>query len=360
MSAPARAPARSVAFRGLSKRYGPTLAVSGVDLDVAAGEFCTLLGPSGSGKTTLLKLVAGFEQPSAGSILIDGRPVEGVPVAERNIGIVFQNYALFPHKTVAENIAFPLRMRGERAAAIAARVDAALALVDLAGLNDRTPRELSGGQQQRVALARALVFEPDILLMDEPLGALDKNLREAIQQELRDLHRRLGVTILYVTHDQAEALYLSDRIVVLEGGRVAQVGAPEAIYARPATAFVARFLGDCNLVAGTVRGGLLHVAPGVALPLPGAPAGGGALTLGCRPEDTRVVAPGAPGTLEGRIVDAAFLGPARKLLIDAAGLRLLVLVPMDGDPVPPFGAVVGIRFPPDKVFFLPDEPPTRR
>jgi putative spermidine/putrescine transport system ATP-binding protein len=342
--------ARSVAFIGLSKNFGTTIAVDNVDLAIAPGEFCTLLGPSGSGKTTLLKLVAGFEEPSAGAIEIGGQRVDTVPVAERNIGIVFQNYALFPHKTVAENIAFPLRMRNQRKAEIMAKVAAALELVDLAGLGERYPRQLSGGQQQRVALARALVFEPDILLMDEPLGALDKNLREAIQQELRDLHRRLGVTMLYVTHDQAEALYLSDRIVVLEKGGIAQVGTPEALYGRPATAFVARFLGDCNLIAGELSPEGVTIAPGVRIAAPEGAAGRGSVTVGCRPEHTKIVLAGTAGSLPGRIVDAAFLGTARKLLIEAAGTRILALV--DPDAEHRSEAAVGILLPPAKTFIL--------
>jgi ABC-type Fe3+/spermidine/putrescine transport system ATPase subunit len=323
-----------VELDAVERRFGAVAAVAGVDLAIAAGEFCTLLGPSGSGKTTLLKLIAGFETPSAGSIRIGGRTMEHVPVAKRNIGMVFQNYALFPHMTVARNVAFPLEMRKVERGVIAAKVEAALALVDLAGYGGRTPRELSGGQQQRVALARALVFDPDILLMDEPLGALDKNLRQSIQIELKALHRRLGVTIVYVTHDQEEALFLSDRIVVLESGRIAQIGAPDALYHRPVSRFVATFLGDCNLLPATVAAldpdvVTLAVAGGmvrVARPAGDAPRLGDALTLACRPERLTPAPAGASHAIYVEVDDVIFLGPSSKLLLRADGHVLTALV----------------------------------
>lgn len=243
-----------VAFRGVEKRYsvGGRAAVAGLDLEVARGEFLTLLGPSGSGKTTTLMMLAGFETPSAGDILLDGRSLADRPPHRRNMGVVFQNYALFPHMSVAENLAFPLGVRGIKGAAAKAKIEAALALVKLDGLGHRRPDALSGGQRQRIALARALIFEPDLVLMDEPLGALDRQLREHLQSEIKRIQRALGLTILYVTHDQDEALTLSDRVAVFAEGSVQQIGSPVQIYDRPANAFVAGFVGENNMLAGTL------------------------------------------------------------------------------------------------------------
>ena len=243
-----------VEFRGVRKSYdGETLVVRDLDLDVARGEFLTLLGPSGSGKTTLLMMLAGFEVPTAGDILIDGRSIAGLAPHERGLGVVFQSYALFPHMTVAENVAFPLGVRrvpkGERREKVAR----ALEMVRLDGLDARRPGQLSGGQMQRVALARALVFEPALVLMDEPLGALDKQLREHMQLELMNLHRQLGLTVVYVTHDQSEALTMSDRVAVFDRGEVQQVAAPDVLYDAPDNAFVAQFVGENNRLPGTLR-----------------------------------------------------------------------------------------------------------
>ncbi len=244
-----------VRFEGVRKTYGAggAAAVVGLDLDIARGELMTLLGPSGSGKTTTLMMLAGFEMPSAGRILLEGRDIAHTAPHKRGIGVVFQSYALFPHMTVAENVAFPLSVRGMGRAERDARVTKALAMVRLDGYADRRPVQLSGGQQQRVALARAMVFEPPIVLLDEPLGALDKALREEMQLEIRHIHQRLGVTMMYVTHDQAEALTLSDRIAVFEGGRIRQCADPKMLYDRPADAFVAGFVGENNLLPGRVE-----------------------------------------------------------------------------------------------------------
>jgi spermidine/putrescine ABC transporter ATP-binding subunit len=228
--------------------------VRGVSLDICSGEFLTLLGPSGSGKTTMLMMIAGFETPSAGDIAIDGRSVVALPPYRRNIGMVFQNYALFPHLTVAENIGFPLKQRGVDRVMRARLVAESLELVRLPGYQARYPRQLSGGQQQRVALARAIVFRPRLLLMDEPLGALDKQLRESLQVEMRRLHADLGITFIYVTHDQEEALTMSDRVAVLHEGCIAQVGTPEDLYDRPRDRFVASFIGETNFLPAVVRG----------------------------------------------------------------------------------------------------------
>ena len=243
-----------VEFRGVEKRYaaGDPVAVADLDLAIERGEFLTLLGPSGSGKTTTLMMLAGFETPSAGEILLGGASLAHRPPYRRNMGVVFQNYALFPHMSVAENVAFPLRVRGIKGSQATTKVANALALVKLDGLGERRPDALSGGQRQRVALARALVFEPDLVLMDEPLGALDRQLREHLQVEIKRIQRALGLTIVYVTHDQDEALTMSDRIAVFAGGRIQQIGRPDTIYETPANAFVAGFVGENNMLAGTV------------------------------------------------------------------------------------------------------------
>ena len=240
-------------FRDVRKSYdGLVAALAGFSLDVARGEFITLLGPSGSGKTTVLMTLAGFERPDAGEILLEGRPVGRVPAHRRGLGVVFQSYALFPHMTVAENVAFPLAVRRVGRAEREARVARVLDAVRLGGLAARLPSQLSGGQQQRAALARALVFEPPLVLLDEPLAALDRALREEMQLELRRLHRQLGVTMLYVTHDQAEAMTMSDRIALMEAGTVLQVGTPQALYEEPQSVFAARFIGENNALAGVV------------------------------------------------------------------------------------------------------------
>ena len=237
----------SLAFDQVSKSYGSVTALQPTSLTIAPGEFFALLGPSGSGKSTLLGTIAGFVAPSGGRVLVDGADITGMPPHRRNIGMVFQNYALFPYLTVAQNIAFPLKMRRLPKTEIAARVDRALEMVRLGELGSRMPAQLSGGQQQRVALARAAVYDPPLLLMDEPLGALDKNLREEMQEELRQFHHAVRATILYVTHDQQEAVSMADRIAIVNHGKAEQVGAPSRVYERPANSFVARFLGEANM-----------------------------------------------------------------------------------------------------------------
>lgn len=242
-----------VEYRNVRKSYdGRTLVVEDLNLAVEKGEFLTLLGPSGSGKTTCLMMLAGFEQATSGAILVNGESVHDLPPDKRNIGVVFQNYALFPHMTVGGNLAFPLEVRRLRASERAERVARALRLVQLEGFEARRPGELSGGQQQRVAIARALVFEPELVLMDEPLGALDRRLREEMQFEIRRIHRELGVTIIYVTHDQQEAMVMSDRVAVFRNGRIEQIAAPETLYEEPERAFVAQFIGENNLLGASV------------------------------------------------------------------------------------------------------------
>jgi len=243
-----------VEFADVEKSYdGRSFAVERLNLSVARGEFLTLLGPSGSGKTTTLNMLAGFERPTNGAITLEGRSVDRLPPYERNIGMVFQNYALFPHMSVAENVAFPLRVRKVARADIGPRVSRALDMVQLGQFADRRPSQLSGGQQQRVALARALVFEPGLVLMDEPLGALDKKLREHMQLEIKQLHVMLGITIVYVTHDQTEALTMSDRVAVFNAGGIAQLGSPDELYNAPRNSFVAGFIGENNTLVGTVE-----------------------------------------------------------------------------------------------------------
>jgi putative spermidine/putrescine transport system ATP-binding protein len=252
-------------LNGITKKYGSVVALSEVNLGVDKGEFVTFLGPSGSGKTTTLMIIAGFEKATTGDVLIGGQSITAMAPHERNIGIVFQNYGLFPHKTALENVYFPLQMRNVAKAAGMAKAADMLGLVGLKGYSDRYPKELSGGQQQRVALARALVFEPSLLLLDEPLGALDKNLREQMQIEIKRIQRALGVTTIFVTHDQTEAMSMSDRIVVFDAGRIQQVATPLDIYHRPEARFVAGFIGESNLVEAVVTDPVARTATCAAL-----------------------------------------------------------------------------------------------
>ena len=284
----AREAALPIAVRQLTKRYGSLTVLAAVDLDVKSGEFLTLLGPSGSGKTTLLMILAGFVRPDEGSLTFGDREVIRLAPHKRDVGMVFQNYALFPHMDVAANIAFPLNLRGVGKAEAARRVEEVLDLVKLGGYGARRVDQLSGGQRQRVALARAIVFEPRILLMDEPLSALDKQLREHMQIELRQLHERLGMTTVYVTHDQREALTMSDRIAVIDGGRIRQIDTPRLIYERPQGRFVAEFIGESAFVGVDVTKGVCSF-DGAPLKLGAAPARDGRHTLMIRPERLRIL-----------------------------------------------------------------------
>jgi putative spermidine/putrescine transport system ATP-binding protein len=306
-----------VRFADVRKTYdGATLVVKGLDLAIAEGEFLTMLGPSGSGKTTCLMMLAGFEQPTAGEIWLGGRPISRVPPWRRDIGMVFQSYALFPHLTVGQNVAFPLSVRRVNRAEIELRVRRALAMVRLEGLVDRLPAQLSGGQQQRVALARALVFEPKLVLMDEPLGALDKQLRESMQYEIKHLHERLGVTVVYVTHDQGEALTMSDRVAVFDAGVIQQLATPRTLYEAPENAFVAGFIGENNRLLGKVltidgAGCAVEVAGRRVLALPVRPGGPGETTLlSLRPERA-VLGPEAArleNCFAGRVLELIYHG----------------------------------------------------
>lgn len=280
-----------ITIRDATKAYGRIFALDNIDLDVRSGEFLTLLGPSGSGKTTLLMVLAGFTRPDYGSIRFGEREIVRTPPHKRDLGMVFQNYALFPHMTVAANVAFPLKLRGVAKPETALRVEQALETVQLGGYGDRRIDQLSGGQRQRVALARAIVFEPRILLMDEPLSALDKKLREQMQIELRRLHDKLGMTTVYVTHDQREALTMSDRIAVINHGRVMQLGTPNEIYERPANRFVADFIGESTFLPVSVQSGVASFA-GRALKVPQLPRGHDDLLLMLRPERLHLVTDG--------------------------------------------------------------------
>ena len=296
-----------VSLEGVTKRYGSVTALAAVDLAVDQGEFVTLLGPSGSGKTTLLNLIAGMVSPTAGRIMIAGRDATSTPPNRRGLGMVFQNYALLPHMTIFENVAFPLRVRRLPEAEIRKKVTEVLELVQLPHVASRRPRELSGGQQQRVALARCVVYNPSLILMDEPLGALDKNLREQMQLEIKKLHKSLGITILYVTHDQEEALSMSDRIVLLNQAQIVQTGSPQDLYFRPRSVFAATFLGASNVFAARLGGGGASaeavLATGEVVRVGGAvaPPPGPAVTLMVRPENVALLADGASSDHANRV-----------------------------------------------------------
>jgi len=357
----AAAGSHALSLRRLSKRYGDHIAIEEVSIEVGRGRFVTLLGPSGSGKTTILMAVAGFVPPSSGEILLDGRDITNLPPEKRNFGMVFQGYALFPQMSVEENVWFPLRVRGMSRATARKSVRATLELVQMAHLAERLPAELSGGQQQRVALARALVFQPDLLLLDEPLSALDKRLRADLQWELSALHRRLGATFVNVTHDQEEALSMSDDIVILREGRVEQVGSPAELYARPATEFVARFLGDSNFIRGAVastEGECFRVRVGEAVFLQaGVPAAGKAVVLALRPEKIAVgtARPGTANTVAGRIADWKFFGATFYLQVETAPLGRIMVKTAAAGFVPSLDAPVWLGWNPDDAIVVRGE-----
>ena len=320
-------------LNALSKRYGAVDAVVATDLAVEKGEFVSLLGPSGCGKTTTLQMIAGFVDVSAGQILLDGRDITYAKPASRGLGVVFQSYALFPHMTVRDNIAFGLKMRKVPAAEIAAKVKTVLELVRLAPHADRYPRELSGGQRQRVALARALVIEPPVLLLDEPLSNLDANLREEMQFEIRRIQHAVGITTLMVTHDQAEALSISDRVVVMQAGRVTQIDVPYKLYEHPRTRFISDFVGKANLLAGD------YDARGI--PQVRHAAGDGELVLSLRPEKIQLVG-ASEGRLQGQVLDRYFFGSQWLYRIHTALGEITVVRSNDGSAPLGSGAAVGL------------------
>jgi putative spermidine/putrescine transport system ATP-binding protein len=316
----------AVSFQQVSRHFGTVRAVDAVDLEIEAGEFFAMLGPSGSGKTTCLRLIAGFEQPTSGHIEIFGETAEGVPPYRRNVNTVFQDYALFPHLNVADNVAYGLMIRGVARAERTREAEAALEMVKLPGYGARKPGQLSGGQRQRVALARALVNKPKVLLLDEPLGALDLKLREQMQEELKVLQRALGITFVFVTHDQGEALSMADRIAVFNEGRIMQTGTPEEIYRRPKTRFVADFVGSSNVLSPQLTERLAGVAEWSSL----------------RPEDIRL---GDEAGQDATVTASSFLGSATRVTLDVSGEKINVLLP-SGALVPSQGE--SIRFSWDK------------
>ncbi|PQO22141.1 polyamine ABC transporter ATP-binding protein [Rhodobacteraceae bacterium WD3A24] len=325
-----------VEFQGISKQFGETLAVEDLDISIAQGEFFSLLGPSGCGKSTTLRMLAGFVTPTTGQIHVHGRDITRLPPEARDIGIVFQNYAIFPHMTVYDNIAFGLVERNMTKRDIRRKVEAALEQVGMSGYERRFERELSGGQKQRVALARVLVIEPEILLLDEPLSALDKKMREEMKFWIKEIQRSVGITTIYVTHDQSEALTMSDRIAVMEGGRVLQVGTPVEIYEYPASRFVAEFIGESNLLSGRVQevtDGRCEIDLGPAAVPAQAPSGaplseGSEVALLIRPEMIRLhkVSEDEAPMLEGRIAEEVYQGSLRRYQVETAGQKLTVEV----------------------------------
>ncbi|TPP04589.1 ABC transporter ATP-binding protein [Rhizobium glycinendophyticum] len=370
---------QQLTLRHVQKKYGPIWAVQDTNLEVKAGEFVSIVGPSGSGKTSLLTMIAGFEAPTAGAIFVGSQDVTSLAPHRRNIGMVFQKYALFPHMTVRQNIAFPLKMRRlAEGSAVNDRINAMLDLVQLGALQNRYPHELSGGQQQRVAVARALVFDPPVILMDEPLGALDKKLRESMQIEIKQIQERIGATVIYVTHDQEEALTMSDRVAVMRGGRLEQVGTPIELYKRPRSAFIADFVGSINFIPGTVcqtsgssltiRCGatILEICPTNMLDMQ-PPENGSPVRLGVRPEHLEIETgsvnsrngrdttsfrsrPDVPGGFCGTVETIVFAGASRIALIrvDAASdVVLRASLPAQLGELPERGAKVSLRIAPD-------------
>jgi spermidine/putrescine transport system ATP-binding protein len=350
----------AVEARSAVKEFGQGEAVvralDSVSVAIRKGEFFTLLGPSGCGKTTLLRLIAGFDSPSSGAILIDGEDVSALPPNKRPVNTVFQSYALFPHLTVAENIAFGLQMLGRPKAEVAARTEEMVRLVRLDQMAERKTSQLSGGQQQRVALARALAPRPKVLLLDEPLSALDLKLRKEMQSELKRLQLETGITFIFVTHDQEEALTMSDRVAVMSGGKILQIGSPRDIYSHPTNRFVADFIGETNFVTARVGGGKVRFGGGVEVALPGSPADG-EVTLAIRPEHMRLVPQGRAGALSATVSHSVYFGTDSHVhlkLIDGTGIVVRQQTDPDGPGGPKPGAVVGVSFPPAAVQVLED------
>ncbi|WP_130835945.1 ABC transporter ATP-binding protein [[Erwinia] mediterraneensis] len=353
----------AVQLDGVLKRFGDATALHKISLTIEEGEFITLLGPSGCGKTTLLNLMAGFAEADGGEIFIDGELVTAIPPYQREIGIVFQNYALFPHMTVEKNVGYGLRMRGVPRAEIAERVEQALALVKLAGYGHRKPRELSGGQQQRVALARALVIRPKVLLLDEPFSALDKSLRLSMQVELKAIQRKLGVTTVFVTHDQGEALSMSDRVVVMSAGHVRQIGAPDEIYRRPRDPFVAGFVGDVNVLPGQYTGrdnSAIVELGGNVLRLPTErvqAAMGERLDVYVRPENIQLAQLGPQAHLSATVITHVFQGDHVDIHLDVPALGNTTLFARQSGLESltrwPPGCVVGVTFDDEGVCAFP-------
>jgi spermidine/putrescine transport system ATP-binding protein len=355
-------PSAEIRLIGLEKRFGDVRAVDGVSLDIGGGEFFSLLGPSGCGKTTTLRMIGGFELPTAGRILLRDRDVTNDPPDKRPVNMVFQNYALFPHLDVGDNIGFGLRRRKVDRAEIRGRVAEMLDLVGLAGYEKRRPNQLSGGQQQRVALARALVNRPNVLLLDEPLGALDLKLRKRLQFELKRIQGEVGITFVYVTHDQEEALTMSDRIAIMHAGRVEQLGTPEQLYERPATRFVADFIGSTNLLHGRVEsdGGIRLTSGEFVRVAHDGLAPGSEVEVSVRPESISILPPAADGALDATVEQAAFLGTTISYQVrTTGGLSLSVLSPKSRSRIA-VGTDIAIGWTPSEALVLgagPADPP---
>jgi spermidine/putrescine transport system ATP-binding protein len=339
----------------LTKRFEDVVAVDDISLDIDRGHFFALLGPSGCGKTTTLRMIGGFEEPTEGRIELGGADVASLPPYKRDVNTVFQSYALFPHLSIFENVAFGLRRRGVRGAELRTRVGEALELVGLAGFESRKPRQLSGGQQQRIALARALVNRPRVLLLDEPLGALDLKLRKEMQLELKRIQHEVGITFVHVTHDQEEAMTMADRIVIMNGGHIEQLGAPSELYERPSTAFVAGFLGVSNLLEGTVvAADRVRLADGTAVVVPAGVLAGrtGSVQIGVRPEKLRV-GEGDANTLEGTVTESAYIGVSTQYIVDTPAGAVTVYVQNDrpGEGVSP-GDRLTLGWSPESTFVV--------
>jgi putative spermidine/putrescine transport system ATP-binding protein len=357
-SAPVRSSPRvKLHVRGVSKAYDAALVLQPMELKVYSGELLALLGPSGSGKTTLLQIICGLTEPTGGRLIIDGRDETDNPANKRDVGVVFQNYALFPHLTVRENVSFPLQMRRTPSGERRDKVEATLAMVGLTGFGDRFPRELSGGQQQRVALARCLVYQPSLILMDESLSALDRKLRDSMRIEIKRLHRQTGATIIFVTHDQEEALALADRICLMNEGRIEQLGTPEDIYERPRNTFVADFIGVSNVLHGQIEQGEgIRTADGV-LPLPAgctAPAGE-QCALVVRPEKI-VFCSGDEAFVSGRVDESIYAGSETKLLVRLPGGTLMTVRRQAGLPPVAIGESVSLRWDKEQARLLAGRP----
>ena len=346
-------------MRTVSVSYGATRVLHEVDLSVRSGELIALLGPSGSGKTTMIRTIAGFAHPTAGEVLLHGRKLAGVPAHRRNIGMVFQNYALFPHLSVADNIAYPLKVQKKGRAAIKARVAELVDLVQLTGHAAKRPANLSGGQQQRVALARALAMDPELLLLDEPLSNLDANLRREVGEEIRRLQQRTGTTTIMVTHDRQEAFGMADRMAVLRQGRIEQLGTPRTVYRRPVNAFMASFAGEANLLPGTVTGSgpdTQVTTPAGTLATPDQANQGSEVVVMIRPEDVRIGPPAAAGTgvLPASIVESFYYGSSLVVQAEASGVRVQALVTGAATTWFEAGQQVSLRIDPQAVVIIPD------
>jgi spermidine/putrescine transport system ATP-binding protein len=350
-----------VRLDGVTKRFDDVVAVDELSLEVPHGSFFALLGPSGCGKTTTLRMIGGFEEPDEGTIYLGDRAMTGLPPHRRDVNTVFQSYALFPHLSIFENVAFGLRRKGVKAAQVGGRVREILEMVDLAGMDRRKPRQLSGGQQQRVALARALVNKPQVLLLDEPLGALDLRLRKQMQLTLKRIQHEVGITFVHVTHDQEEAMTMADMIAVMNRGRIEQLGAPTELYERPRTSFVARFLGASNLLSGTVEDvGTVKLGSGSVLSVSDElPARGTPVAVGIRPEKLRLGGPAGTNHLAGTVKELSYVGVATQYLIETPDGVVSVYV-QNAEPgtsaVPP-GSGVQLSFDPEATFVVLEEEP---